>query len=60
MKFETSKRIDSWVKSHVTQGCKSNATAGEQFVYEFIPTGIVECQTVKCMCCGDKMIDYVD
>ena len=40
--------------------CVSHATAGEQFVYEFIPSGIVECQTVKCMCCGEKFTDYVD
>lgn len=31
------------------QGCVSRATAGEQFVYEFLPSDIVECQTVKCV-----------
>ena len=35
-------------------------TTGEQFVYEFLPSGIVECQTVKCMYCGEEFTDYVD
>lgn len=38
----------------------THATAGEQFVYEFLPSGIVECQTVKCMCCNEEFTDYVD
>ena len=42
------------------QGCVSRATAGERFVYEFLPSGIVECQTVKCMCCNEEFTDYVD
>ena len=58
MKFETSKLIDKWVEKH-HEKCKSRATAGEQFVYEFIPTGIVECQTVKCMICKEEFTDYV-
>lgn len=33
-------------------GCVSHATAGEQFVYKFLPSGIVECQTVNCLCCA--------
>ena len=41
-------------------GCVSHATAGEQFVFEFLPSGIVECQTVKCLCCGKEFTDYVD
>lgn len=60
MKFETSKRIDKWVKEHVESGCRSRATAGEQFVYEFLPTSIVECQTVKCLCCKKEYTDYID
>lgn len=59
MKFETSKRIDRWVEQHQKK-CKSHATAGEQFVYEFLPSGIVECQTVKFLCCGKEFTDYVD
>lgn len=60
MTFETSKRIDNWEKKHIEQGCTPHATAGEQFVYTFLPSGIVECQTVKCLCCGAEFTDYVD
>lgn len=59
MKFETSELIDKWVEKH-REGCKTRATAGEQFIYEFLPTGIIECQTVKCMCCKAEFTDYVD
>ena len=59
IEFKTSKRIDKWVERH-RKHCVSHATAGEQFVYEFLPSGIIECQTVKCMCCGEKFTDYVD
>ena len=59
MEFETSKKLDKWVEEH-RKFCKTRATAGEQFIYEFLPSGIVECQTVKCMCCGKKFTDYVD
>ena len=60
MKFETSKRIDKWMENHRKSGCVSHATAGEQFIFEFLPSGIVECQTVKCLCCGKEFTDYVD
>ena len=59
MKFESSKKIDKWVENH-RKKCVSRATAGEQFVYEFLPTGIVECQTVKCLCCKEEFTDYAD
>ena len=59
MEFRTSKRIDKWVEKH-REKCVSHATAGEQFMYEFIPTGIIECQTVKCFCCKEEFTDYVD
>ena len=59
MKFETSEKIDKWVEKH-REKCVSHATAGEQFVYEFLPTGIIECQTVKCLCCKEKFTDHVD
>ena len=42
------------------QGCVSRATAGEQFVYEFLPSNIVTVITVKCMCCKKEFTDYVD
>ncbi len=60
MKFKTNKAIDDWVENHRAQGCISNASAGEQFIYEFIPTGIVEVQTVRCMCCGEEFTYYDD
>ena len=60
IEFITSKKLDKWVENHRNQGCISHATAGEQFVYEFLLSGIIECQTVKCMCCGEKFTDYVD
>ena len=48
MEFITSNKIDKWVENHRKE-CKTRATAGEQFVWEFLPSGIIECQTVKCM-----------
>ena len=60
MTFETTKRINEWREKHIENGCISTATAGEQFVFKFIPTGIIECQTVKCLCCGEKFTDYID
>ena len=60
MEFKTSRKIDKWCENHRKNGCISHATAGEQFVYKFLPSGIVERQTVKCLCCGKKFTDYVD
>lgn len=59
MVFKTSTKLDKWVENH-RKKCVSRATGGEQFVYKFLPNEIVECQTVKCMCCGEIFIDYVD
>ncbi len=47
-------------RKHIKQGCVSRATAGEQFVYEFLPSGIVIVIIVKCMCCNEEFTDYVD
>ena len=58
MEFKTSKKIDKWVEEH-QKTCVSHATAGEQFVYEFLPRGIVECQTVKCLICKKECTDYI-
>ena len=58
MVFETSQRLDKWVEKHRKE-CKTRATAGEQFVWKFLPSSIIECQTVKCMCCGEEFTDYV-
>lgn len=43
LKFETSKKIDKWVRRHIAKGCESRGAAGEHFIYEFLPTGIIEC-----------------
>ena len=59
MVFETSQRLDKWVEKHRKE-CQTKATAGEQFVWEFLPSGIIERQTAKCMCCGAEFTDYVD
>ena len=59
MEFITSNKIDKWVENH-RKKCISHATAGEQFIYKFLPSDIIECQTVKCMCCGAEFTDYVD
>ena len=59
MKFETSDAINKQVEEH-QEKCVSHATAGEQFTFEFLPTGITECQTVTCMLCKDKYTDYAD
>ena len=60
MEFKTSKKLDKWVENHRKQGCRSRATAGEQFLKEFLQSGIIECQKVKCMCCGKKFKKYED
>lgn len=59
MTFETTKRIDIWIQDHL-QKCKTRAFDGAQFKYTFIPTGIVECQIVHCMCCHEEFTDYID
>ena len=60
MVFETSQRLDKWIEEH-RKKYFTHATAGEQFVFvrEFLPSGIMECQTVKCMGCGAEFTDYV-
>jgi hypothetical protein len=60
MKYETSKKIDKWVENHRKNGCVSHTTAGEQFKYSFLPSSIVECQRVTCLCCKEEFMDYVD
>lgn len=60
MNFQTSPKINNWTKMHKENGCKSKAAAGEQFQYLFIPSGIVECQIVECLVCGEKCQDYVE
>lgn len=59
MKFKVSENLIIWIKQHLI-ACQTKAFDGSQFKYEFIPTGTVEVQTVKCLCCGDKKTAYVD
>lgn len=59
MTFETSKKIDKWVKEHQKK-CICNSFDGAQFAYEFVPTAIVGVQTVKCMKCRESIVDYLD
>ena len=59
MEFITSNKIDKWVENH-RKKCISHATAGEQVIYKFLPSGIIGCQTVQCMCSGAEFTDYVD
>lgn len=58
MNFEVSEQIENWAKQHAEK-CKTRAFDGAQFKYEFIPTGIVEVQTVKCMCCKKEKTAYI-
>ncbi|MBP3784410.1 MAG: hypothetical protein J6I68_14285 [Butyrivibrio sp.] len=59
MQFVTDQRIDKWVNEHAQQ-CKTKAFDGAQFTYAFTPTGIVEAQTVECLCCNKKLTVYID
>lgn len=59
MNFEVSEQLEKWVKQH-TEKCKTRAFDGAQFEYKFVPTGIVEAQTVKCMCCKEEKTVYID
>jgi len=59
MVFKTDEKLDKWVENH-NEKCKSYATAGEHYSFNFLPSGIVECQTVTCLCCGEKRTFYVD
>lgn len=56
--FELTPRLVKWIDRH-DQKCYSHATAGEHYSFTFLPSGIVECQTVKCLCCGKEVTDYV-
>lgn len=58
MTFETSQRLDKQVEKHRKE-CKTRATAGEQFVWEFLPSGIIECQLVRFIDGIDETIDKV-
>ena len=59
MEFKTSEELNRWMEEHQKK-CKSAAFDGAQFKFEFVPTVIVEAQTVICMCCKAKKTVYVD
>lgn len=58
MEFITDKNLDKWVEEH-NKICKSYATGGEHYEFSFLPSGIVECQSVQCLCCGERKVFYV-
>ena len=59
MEFKTLPSIDEWVNKHYKK-CKTQDVAGAQFEYSFLPTGICEIQTVKCVVCGKEHTEYDD
>ena len=58
MEFKLNPKLEEWVKEH-NKICHSNASAGEHYQFEFIPTGIMEIQIAKCICCGKDKTVYV-
>ena len=59
MEFKTSDKINKWVEEH-KKVCKIKTFDGSQFKYSFIPTTIVECQTVQCLNCKTEFVNYID
>ena len=57
MEFKLNPKLEEWVRGH-NKICHSNASAGEHYQFEFIPTGIMEIQTVKCLCCEEERTEY--
>ena len=51
--------LDKWADEHAKK-CKTRDVAGAQFEYSFLPTGIVEIQTVRCIVCGKEHAEYDD
>ena len=47
------------MKNHMEQACRFYETPKERFMLTFSSTGIVECQTAKCLYCGEEITDYV-
>lgn len=45
-------RLMKWMDKY-NEKCHFNATAGEHYVFEFLLSGIAECQTVRCLCCRE-------
>ena len=57
--FKLNNGLVHWMREH-SKTCKSPAFDGAHYIFEFIPTGIVEAQTIKCMCCKAEKTAYVD
>lgn len=56
--FKVSPKLIRWMNKH-SKKCHFNATAGGQYLFEFLPIGMVECQTVKCIICKQEITDYI-
>lgn len=57
MEFKTNKRIDKWTENHIKQCFAPHSIACERFAYEFLQSGLVERQTVKCLWCKEEFVD---
>lgn len=53
------KKINKWQKEHDKQH-GAYPTAGERYIYEFLPTGIITCVTCRCMLCNEEFDCYDD
>ena len=53
MIFKVAPDIEKWMEDHGKK-CKSRGSAGEHWEFVFLPTGLVEIQTIKCICCGKE------
>ena len=50
-----------WMSEHNKKHKDAHVpTAGERYIFEFMPTGIVTCCACRCMLCGEKFEFYVD
>lgn len=52
-------KIHKWQKEHDKQHGEY-PTAGERYVYEFLPTGIITCVTCRCGLCKEAIDFYED
>jgi len=57
--FKLLDELDEWTDEHYKK-CKTRDCTGAQFEYSFIPTGIGEIQTVKCLVCNKEHTVYND
>ena len=55
------KLIEKWTEEHDKKHKDSPVpTAGERYIYEFLPTGIITCGTCRCMLCKESFNFYED